>query len=91
MTAVDDVANWEIFVWALSQLDGAHRMVDVEEVFVRCFEVAPLRFSWRTGEDLPDYKKCSKALRDAEARRPASSRRPATGLVVDSQWQARNG
>ena len=35
------------------------------------FEVAPLRFSWRTREDLPDYKKCSKALRDAEARRPA--------------------
>lgn len=71
MTPVDDIANWEIFVWALAELDGAHRMVDVEEVFVRCFEIAPLRFAWRTRADLPDYKKCSKALRDAEARRPA--------------------
>lgn len=71
MTPAEEVANWEIFVWALSELGGAHHIVDVEEVFVLCFEAAPLRFSWRTRADLPDYKKCSKALRDAEARRPA--------------------
>jgi hypothetical protein len=71
MTAVEEVANWEIFVWALSELDGAHRMVDVEEVFFRSFEIAPRRLSWRTRPDLPDYKKCAKSLRDAEARRPA--------------------
>ena len=46
-------------------------MVDVEAVFYRCFELAPLRFAWRTRADLPDYKKCAKSLRDAEARKPA--------------------
>lgn len=71
MTPVEEVANWEIFVWALSELDGAHHMVDVEEVFARSFDIAPLRFSWRTRPDLPDYKKCAKSLRDAEARKPA--------------------
>lgn len=71
MSPQDDVANWEIFVWALAELGGAHRMVDVEAVFYRCFELAPLRFAWRTRADLPDYKKCAKSLRDAEARKPA--------------------
>ena len=52
MSPQDDVANWEIFVWALAELGGAHRMVDVEAVFYRCFELAPLRFAWRTRADL---------------------------------------
>lgn len=71
MKADEEVSNWEIFVWALGALAGSNSMVDVEEVFVRCFEFAPRRFAWRTRADLPDYKKCAKALRDAEARRPA--------------------
>ena len=71
MTSYDDLSNWEIFVWALSDLSGSNSMIDVEAVFFRCFELAPRRFAWRTRTDLPDYKKCAKALRDAEARRPA--------------------
>jgi hypothetical protein len=95
MTPVDDVANWEIVVWALSQLDGAHQMIDVEEVFLRCFELAPLRFSWRTREDLPDLKKCSKSLQEAEARQPAllikTGDRFGRGLTVAGQeWAAAN-
>lgn len=70
MTAEEGLSNWEIFVWALSDLGGAKSMIDVEAVFVRCFEFAPRRFAWRTRADLPDYKKCAKALRDAEARHP---------------------
>lgn len=66
----NEVTNHEVFLWALSQLGGIHGFVDVEHVFVKCFEVAPQRFSWRTRSDLPDYKKCAKALRDAEAKRP---------------------
>jgi hypothetical protein len=70
VSPVSELTNWEIFVWALSRLGGATEFVDVENVFVTCFQLAPTRFAWRTREDLPDYKKCSKALRDAEARRP---------------------
>lgn len=93
--ATTEVTNWEIFTWALSQLGGNAGFVDVEDVFVACFELAPSRFSWRTREELPDYKKCSKALRDAEARRPALLLKTRDGLkrqltVEGQQWVAGN-
>lgn len=67
----EPVTNSEVFLWALYELGGADDFVDVEDVFIRAFELAPLRLSWRTRADLPDLKKCSKALRDAEGREPA--------------------
>jgi hypothetical protein len=70
MSPEDAIANWEIFLWALEDLGGAATLVDVEDIFIRCFEAAPRRFAWRTRIDLPDYKKCSKALQEAEARSP---------------------
>lgn len=70
MSQSEEISNWEIFLWALDELGGSHRFVDVEDVFVRCYELSPNRFSWRTRVNIPDYKKCSKALRDAEAKRP---------------------
>lgn len=95
MTAPDEIANWEIFVWALSRLGGESDFVDVEEVFVMCFDFAPRRFAWRTREDLPDYKKCSKALRDADARRPALMIKTRSGYdreltVEGQQWVSAN-
>lgn len=87
MTA-DPINNSDVFLWALYELGGSEDFVDVEDAFFRAFELAPLRLSWRTREDLPDLKKCSKALRDAESRRPllllkrgAESRR----LTVEGQ------
>src|SRR2546426_3027217 len=66
----EPVINSDVFLWALFELGGADEFVDVEAVFIRAFELAPLRLSWRTRPDLPDLKKCSKALRDAEGRKP---------------------
>jgi hypothetical protein len=66
----DPVTNSDVFLWALYELGGADEFVDVEAAFFRAFELAPLRLSWRTRPDLPDLKKCSKALRDAENRKP---------------------
>lgn len=60
-------ANADLVIWALHLLGGATRLVDVEEIFFECFRLAPSRFAWRTRADMPDYKKCSKALRDADA------------------------
>jgi len=71
MSPSDEIANWEIFVWALAQLGGDVRFVDIEDVSVECFRIAPARFAWRTRADLPDYKKCAKALQEAEVRRPS--------------------
>lgn len=70
MSPADEVTNWEIFLWALHELGGDTEVQDVEDVYLKGFELAPTRFAWRTRPDLPDYKKCAKALRDAEARRP---------------------
>jgi hypothetical protein len=70
MSPIDEVANWEIFLWALYHLGGSSQFVDIENVALECFEIAPARFGWRTRRDLPDYKKCAKALQEAEARRP---------------------
>jgi hypothetical protein len=66
----EPVTNSDVFLWALYELGGADDFVDVEDAFIRAFELAPLRLSWRTRPDLPDLKKCSKALRDAEGREP---------------------
>ncbi len=70
MSPSSPVTNADIFLWALFELGGADDFVDVEDVFFRAFEVAPQRLSWRTRDDIPDLKKCSKGLRDAEARQP---------------------
>ena len=61
------VSNSELFVWALYLLGGADRDVDVEEIYLKCFEIAPARLSWRTRSDLPDYKKTAKTLQSVEA------------------------
>jgi hypothetical protein len=67
----EEISNSDVFLAALHDLGGSDEFIDVEAVFVRCFQLAPQRFAWRTRQDLPDYKKCSKALRDAEARKPS--------------------
>lgn len=59
--------NQDALVFALYLLNGADRDVDVEEMFLKCHELAPARLSWRTREDIPDYKKVSKALQSVEA------------------------
>lgn len=66
----EPVTNTDVFLWALYELGGAEDFVDVEDAFFRAFELAPLRLAWRTRPTLPDLKKCSKALRDAEGREP---------------------
>ena len=66
----EPVNNGEIFLWALYDLGGDEKFVDVEEVFLKSFEIASQRLAWRTQPDLPDLRRCSKAMRDAEMRTP---------------------
>lgn len=58
--------NQDIFVWALYVLGGADRDVDVEDIYLKSFEMAPARLGWRTRPEIPDYKKTSKALQSIE-------------------------
>jgi len=60
--------NQEVFMLALYELSGATTSVDVEDIYMRAFEIAPARLAWRTRPELPDYKKISKALQAVEAK-----------------------
>ena len=59
--------NQDLFVWSLFLLNGGSEWVDVEDIYLKSFELAPERLSWRTRRDIPDYKKCAKALQSVEA------------------------
>jgi hypothetical protein len=59
--------NQDALVWSLYLLGGASRPVEVEDVFLKCFELAPARLGWRNHPNIPDYKKVSKALQSVEA------------------------
>jgi hypothetical protein len=65
--SAERASNSELFVWALYLLGGAEHDVDVEDIYLKCFEIAPARLGWRTKPEIPDYKKTSKALQSVEA------------------------
>lgn len=58
--------NSDLLVWACYQCGGFDRWIDVEELYLKAFELAPTRLAWRTRGDLPDYKKCARALQQLE-------------------------
>ena len=58
--------NADLLIWSMFLLDGQERWVDVEEMYLKAFELAPARLAWRTRSDIPDYKKCAKALQELE-------------------------
>lgn len=70
MPSTELVTNADIILWALFELEGSIDFVDVETVYLRAFELAPERLSWRTQTGIPDLKKCAKSLQEAEARKP---------------------
>lgn len=58
--------NADLIIWSLYVLGGSSKRIDVEDLYLKCFEIAPLRLAWRTRSDIPDYKKCAKALQEVE-------------------------
>src|SRR3990172_8256117 len=64
------IDNTDVIPAALHDLGGAGTFIDVEDLFMRCYELAPERFGWRKF-DLPNYKILSKALRDFEGKYPS--------------------
>lgn len=60
--------NTDVFIWALYLLGGAAKQIDVEEIYLKAFELAPARMGWRTRPDLPNFKKTAKALQEIEAK-----------------------
>lgn len=58
--------NPDLLVWACFRAGGFERWLDVEELYLKAFELGPQRLAWRTRPDIPDYKKCAKALQELE-------------------------
>jgi hypothetical protein len=79
MTKKPRVDNTEIIPIALYELGGSGEFIDVEDIFVHCYKIAPERFRWRK-HDLPNYKTLSKALRDFEGSHPSYLVKTADGL-----------
>ena len=66
----ETTTNFDVILWALYDLGGDEKFVDIEDIFLKAFEIAPLRLSWRTRMEIPDMKKCYKALNDTERQQP---------------------
>ena len=60
--------NTDVFMWALYLLGGAEKQVDVEDIYIKAFELAPARMGWRTRPTIPNFKKTAKALQEIEAK-----------------------
>jgi hypothetical protein len=57
-----EVSNTDLCIWAMYLLSAHIRPVDVEEIYLKLFEVAPEKFSWRTRSDLPNMRNGLTAL-----------------------------
>jgi hypothetical protein len=73
------IDNPDLVAYGLYESGGVGRFVDVEDVSVKCHELAPERFSWRRFS-FPNYKTLYKALRDFEAKHPEVMLKTADGL-----------
>jgi len=71
--------NLDIIPFAFFQLGGTGDFVDVEDAFLKCFELTPERFRWRK-HNIPNYKTLSKALRDFENKHPGFLLKTEDGL-----------
>jgi len=69
MAKQPEINNPDYLPIAFYLVGAVGQFVDVEDAFVRCWELAPERFGWRKHK-YPDLKRLSKALRDLEERNP---------------------
>lgn len=60
------LANWQIVAVALWSLGGATERKDTEDVAVKCWELAPGRFSWERYSEFPNLDTARVALSDAK-------------------------
>jgi hypothetical protein len=78
---VEQVSNVIIALDALERLGGARRYVDIEEVTLEAYRMAPERFSWRTKRDYPSWERVRTAFVHANQ---GEQKRHGGPLVVSS-------
>ena len=72
--------NPDVLPFALYQLGGAGEFIDVEDVFLRSYQLAPERFGWRT-KTIPNYKTLAEALQRLERHHPGLMLKTPGGLT----------
>jgi hypothetical protein len=58
--------NEDLLIWACFSAGGQHRWMDIEEIFLMAYQLAPSRLGWRTADHIADKLKCAKALQAIE-------------------------
>lgn len=69
MTMRTKISNVDFIPISIFELEGIGRFIDVEDFFIKCFELSPERFGWRK-YPYPNYKILHKALTDFEEKYP---------------------
>jgi len=68
----DNLSNVDIVVYALYILGGWHERIHTEDIALKCFELAPSRFSWVKYPNYPDNHTAYLSLGDAKKQRYGS-------------------
>jgi len=63
------LSNLQIVTLAISELGGATQAVDIEDIAIRAYELAPKKFSWRKYSERIDLRVVQYALKDAASSR----------------------
>jgi hypothetical protein len=73
------IPNRDICAYALFDLGGRTASIDIEDIFARCFQLAPSRFGWRLHPEFPHFRNLTQALSDFEREHPDSMIRSERG------------
>ena len=64
-----ELTNMDIVLYTLYLLGGTKRKVFTEDIAIKCFEIAPSRFSWRKYPEYPDIEPARLTLKEAKNKR----------------------
>lgn len=63
------LSNLQLVTLAISELGGATQSVDIEDIAIRAYELAPEKFSWRKYPERIDLRVVQYGLKDAASNR----------------------
>lgn len=63
------LTNVEIVTLALAILGGANKSIDIEEIGIKAYELAPKKFCWRKHPERIDLRTVQYALKDASSKK----------------------
>jgi hypothetical protein len=88
VTEQAEVSNVTIALASLERRGGAERYVDIEDVTIEAYRIAPERFSWRTKREFPSQERVRTAFVHANQQHQRKERGPLVVSNTDgSSWK----